>query len=99
MPLEPFDELDQAGLRVLGFTIDVTRDGELAFVAGQMQVLLHRSGIYADQLTLIITAQWSRVCCTCPARRIEGYSRRGVRRVKPGAGEILNAACPVARSI
>ena len=55
MPLEPFDELDQAGLRVLGFTIDVTRDGELAFVAGQMQVLLHRSGIYADQLTLIIT--------------------------------------------
>ena len=45
MPLEPFDELDQAGLRVLGFTIDVTRDGELAFVAGQMQVLLHRSGI------------------------------------------------------
>ena len=55
MPLEPFDELDQAGLRVLGFTIDVTRDGELAFVAGQMQVLLHRSGICADQLTLIIT--------------------------------------------
>ena len=43
MPLAPFDELDQAGLRVLGFTIDVTRDGELAFVAGQMQVLLHRS--------------------------------------------------------
>jgi hypothetical protein len=31
MPLAPFDELDQAGLRVLGFTIDVTRDGELAF--------------------------------------------------------------------
>ena len=55
MPLAPFDELDQAGLRVLGFTIDVTRDGELAFVAGQMQVLLHRSGICADQLTLIIT--------------------------------------------
>ena len=26
MPLEPFDELDQAGLRVLGFTIDVTRE-------------------------------------------------------------------------
>ena len=55
MPLAPFDELDQAGLRVLGFTIDVTRDGELAFVAGQMQVLLHRSSIVADQLTLIIT--------------------------------------------
>jgi hypothetical protein len=55
MPLEPFDELDQAGLRVLGFTIDVTRDGELAFVAGQMQILLHRSGIGADLLTLIIT--------------------------------------------
>jgi len=56
MPLEPFDELDQAGLRVLGFTIDVTREhGELAVVAGQMQVLLHRSGIGADQLTLIIT--------------------------------------------
>ena len=57
MPLKPFDELDQAGLRFLGFTIDVTRDGELAFVAGQMQVLLHRSGasIGADQLTLIIT--------------------------------------------
>ena len=55
MPLAPFDELDQAGLRVLGFTIDVTRDGELAFVAGQVQVLLHRSGICADQLTLIIT--------------------------------------------
>jgi hypothetical protein len=56
MPLEPFDELDQAGLRVLGFTIDVTREhGELAVVAGQMVVLLHRSGIGADQLTLIIT--------------------------------------------
>ena len=48
MPLEPFDELDQTGLRVLGFTIDVTREqGELAVVAGQMEVLLHRSGISA----------------------------------------------------
>ena len=28
MPLEPFDELDQTGLRVLGFTIDVTREKE-----------------------------------------------------------------------
>ena len=56
MPLAPFDELDQAGLRVLGFTIDVTRDGELAFVAGQMQVLLHRSDKSGeDWLTLIIT--------------------------------------------
>jgi hypothetical protein len=60
MPLELFDEQDQAGLRVLGFTIDVTREhGELAVVEGQMQVLLHRSGIGAgigaDQLTLIIT--------------------------------------------
>ena len=57
MPLEPFDELDQAGLRVLGFTIDVTREhGELAIVAGQMEVLLHRSDKSGeDWLTLIIT--------------------------------------------
>ena len=35
MPLEPFDELDQTGLRVLGFTIDVTREqGELAVSRG-----------------------------------------------------------------
>jgi hypothetical protein len=57
MPLAPFDELDQAGLRVLGFTIDVTREqGELAVVAGQMEVLLHRSDKSGeDWLTLIIT--------------------------------------------
>ena len=57
MPLAPFDELDQAGLRVLGFTIDFTREqGELAVVAGQMEVLLHRSDKSGeDWLTLIIT--------------------------------------------
>ena len=57
MPLAPFDELDEVGLRVLGFTIDVTREqGELAVVAGQMEVLLHRSDKSGeDWLTLIIT--------------------------------------------
>jgi hypothetical protein len=36
--LLPFDEQDQAGLRFLGFTIDVRREqGELAVVAGQMK--------------------------------------------------------------
>jgi len=56
MPLEPFDEKDQEGLRFLGFTISVTREqGDIAVVAGEMKVELHRSGIYADQLTLIIT--------------------------------------------
>jgi hypothetical protein len=46
--LLPFDEQDQAGLRFLGFTIVVRREqGELAVVAGQMKVELHRSGIGA----------------------------------------------------
>ena len=53
--LAPFDEQDQEGLRFLGFTISVTRNGERAVVTGEMKVEIYRSGAGEDELTLVIT--------------------------------------------
>jgi hypothetical protein len=48
-----FDEQDREALRLLGFTMSITGNRELAVVQGEMKVLIHTSG--DDQFALIIT--------------------------------------------
>jgi hypothetical protein len=55
VPLKPFEQLDTEALRILGFTISVTRDGELAAVKGEMKAEIYRSGDELDQFVLVVT--------------------------------------------
>jgi hypothetical protein len=48
-----FDEQDQKALRILGFSIDNTPNGELAELRGEMKLEIWRSD--NDQLALMIT--------------------------------------------
>jgi hypothetical protein len=54
--LTPFDEQDTEALRILGFTVSVTRNSELAVLfMGERKIVIYRQSGPDDQLVLVIT--------------------------------------------